>query len=59
MESKKHAFLSWIQAKLLPTLSDNVVSAIREMTENLNDFNNKFAANTGNLGMALENIENN
>lgn len=52
-EEEKHTFLSWIQAKLLPTLSDNVVGAIREMTGNLTEFNKAFAINTGDLGTAL------
>lgn len=56
VESNKHAFLSWIQATLLPTLSDNVVGAIREMTGNLENFNKEFAQNTGNLGRALEKV---
>lgn len=56
VESGKHVFLSWIQKKLLPTLSDNVVGAIREMTENLNNFNSEFAENTGNLGTALAKV---
>lgn len=56
VESNKHTFLSWIQAKLLPTLSDNVVGAIREMAENLNNFNAEFAQNTGNLGSALAKV---
>jgi ABC-type transporter Mla subunit MlaD len=56
VESDKHGFLSWIQAKLLPTRSDNVVDAIREMTENLNNFNEEFAENTGNLRSALEKV---
>ena len=55
-ESNKHTFLSWIQKTLLPILSDNVVSAIREMSENLNGFNREFATNTGNLGTALEKV---
>jgi len=55
-ECNKHTFLSWIQAKLLPTLSDNVVGAIREMTGNLENFNKEFAQNTGNLGSALEKV---
>lgn len=53
VEKEKHTFLSWIQAKLLPTLSDNVVGAIREMTGNLTEFNKAFAINTGDLGTAL------
>ncbi|MDR3140785.1 MAG: hypothetical protein LBU37_03540 [Tannerellaceae bacterium] len=56
VESSKHKFLSWIQAKLLPTLSDNVVGAICKMTKNLNNFNSKFAENTGNLSSALEKV---
>lgn len=56
LESNKHTLLSWIQAKLLPTLSDNVVGAIREMTSNLDNFNKEFAHNTGNLGTALTQV---
>lgn len=56
LESRKHVFLSWIQAKLLPTLSDNVVGAIREMTGKLEHFNKEFAQNTGNLGSALDKV---
>jgi len=53
VESNKHTFLSWIQSRLLPTLSDNVVGAIREMAENLTKFNEIFSENIGNLGEAL------
>ena len=56
VENHKHAFLSWIQKELLPTLSDNVVGAIREMTGNLENFNKEFAENTGNLGTALAKV---
>ena len=56
VESDKHTFLSWIQAKLLPTLSDNVVGAIREMTGNLTEFNKAFSDNTSNLGDALSKV---
>jgi hypothetical protein len=56
VESDKHAFLSWIQATLLPTLSDNVVGAIREMTGNLTSFNRQFSDNTSNLGAALAKV---
>jgi len=55
-ESDKHTFLSWIQAKLLPTLSDNVVGVIREMTGNLENFNKEFSDNTSNLGEALAKV---
>lgn len=56
VESNKNTFLSWIQAKLLPTLSDNVVGAIRELTGNLENFNKEFAENTGNLGTAIKKV---
>lgn len=56
VESDKHVFLSWIQAKLLPTLSDNVVGTIREMVGNLTEFNKAFSDNTSNLGEALAKV---
>lgn len=56
VENDKHNFLSWIQAKLLPTLSDNVVGAIREMTGNLENFNKEFSDNTTNLSEALAKV---
>lgn len=55
-EINKHTFLNWIQAKLLPTLSDNVLGAVREMTGNLDNFNKEFSKNTGNLGSSLEKV---
>lgn len=56
VEQGKQTFLSWIQSRLLPTLSDNVVGAIREMTGNLEKFNKEFATNTGDLGEALAKV---
>ena len=56
LEANQHTFLSWIQAKLLPTLSDNVVGAIREMTNNLTEFNKAFSDNTSNLAEALAKV---
>lgn len=56
VEQGKQTFLSWIQSRLLPTLSDNVVGAIREMTGNLENFNKEFATNTGDLGEALAKV---
>lgn len=55
-EANEHTFLSWIQAKLLPTLSDNGASVIREMTSNLAQFNETFSDNTSNLGEALAKV---
>jgi ABC-type transporter Mla subunit MlaD len=56
VERNKHEFLSWIQKELLPTLSDNVVGAIREMAGNLTAFNKEFSNNTSNLGKALTKV---
>jgi uncharacterized protein YoxC len=57
VESDKHTFLSWLQAKFLPMLSDNIiVGAIRTMTENLTAFNKEFATNTGNIETAFEKV---
>ena len=56
VENSKHQFFTWIQKTLLPTLSDNVVGAIREMTGNLDSFNQQFAKNTGNLSNALDKV---
>lgn len=56
VDENKHSFLSWIQAKLLPTLSDNVASAIKEMAGNLTAFNKEFSDNTSNLGDALAKV---
>ena len=53
VERNKHTFLSWIQANLLPTLSDNVVGAIQEMGVSLEYFNSQFSDNTSNLAVAL------
>lgn len=55
-EVNKHTFLSWIQAKLMPKLSDNVVGAIRDMTGNLTNFNDVFSNNVRNLDVALGKI---
>lgn len=55
-EDNKNLFLSWIQAKLLPKLSDNMVGALREMTVNLSDFNERFEANISGLDDALSKV---
>jgi len=52
-EERKHNFLSWIQAELLPVLSTDAMSAINQMTANLADFNETFARNAQELNSAL------
>jgi hypothetical protein len=55
-EKNKHGFLSWVQAKLLPILTTDAMSAISKMTENLASFNDAFAQNTEDLKLALTEI---
>lgn len=56
LDRNKNAFLSWIQIKLLPTLSGNATSAIYTLQQNLSTFNQTFAANIKGLGEAFFSI---
>jgi hypothetical protein len=56
VESDKHCFLSWIQATLLPSLSDNVADTLERMSRNLSAFNDTFSSNTSDLGQALSQV---
>lgn len=56
VESNKHIFLSWIQAKLLPNLTNDTVQTLEKMSQNLTVFNNTFSDNTSNLGEALAKV---
>lgn len=55
-EKNKNIFLSWIQAKLLPSLSNSVVDTLEKMSRNLANFNETFAANTRELSGALAQV---
>jgi len=55
-EKNKHLFLSWIQGKLLPSLSNDVAQTLEKMSQNLVSFNNEFSTNTSNLGNALSKV---
>jgi len=55
-EKNKHIFLSWIQAKLLPKLTDSIAQTLEKMSHNLVAFNAKFSSNTTELGRALANV---
>jgi type II secretory pathway pseudopilin PulG len=55
-EHNKHIFLSWMQVKLLPTLSNDTAQTLEKMSQNLVAFNNTFAENTGSLGTALAKV---
>ena len=49
VEKNKNTFLSWMQAELLPNISNNTSSALVRMTKNLSNFNSAFAENTKDL----------
>lgn len=56
VEKKKHNFLSWIQAKLLPEMPDNMSSVVLKLTGNLTEFNKSFSSNADRLNRTLESI---
>lgn len=56
VEHNKHQFLSWIQAKLLPNLSNDTAQTLEKMSQNLVAFNNTFSSNTNELGKALSQV---
>ena len=55
-EEKKNGFLSWLQAELLPQMSNDLGQVIFQMQRNLTRFNNTFAANTSQLDNVLKGI---
>jgi hypothetical protein len=55
-ERNKNIFLSWIQARLLPTLSDNVSVTLERMSQNLAEFNNTFASNILQLNQTFDTV---
>ena len=56
VEKNKNTFLSWMQAELLPNISNNTSSALVRMTENLSNFNNTFSQNTKDLRITLTRV---
>lgn len=56
VESDKHNFLSWIQAKLLPEMPDNMSSVIMRMTGDLSKFNQAFEKNAEKLKNTLDSV---
>lgn len=55
-ERNKHVFLSWIQANLLPVLSNDTAQTLERMSKNLVAFNNTFSSNTEELGKTLSQV---
>lgn len=55
-EKNKHVFLSWMQANLLPNLTNDTAQTLERMSNNLVAFNNTFSNNTAELGKALSQV---
>ncbi|WP_163218090.1 hypothetical protein [Bacteroides sp. 224] len=53
-EKGKNIFLSWIQAELLPELSNDTTAVLEKMVRNLTGFNNTFSENTHELRATLQ-----
>jgi hypothetical protein len=56
VESKKHAFYTFLQTELLPVLNKNVNSTIYELQRNLTVFNETFTHNADRFEVFLESI---
>lgn len=54
LERNKNVFYSWVQAELLPALSQNSNSAFHLLSSNLRLFNDTFSENTANLDNTLQ-----
>ncbi|MDR1403049.1 MAG: hypothetical protein LBJ60_05025 [Tannerellaceae bacterium] len=54
VEKRKNAFLSWMQAELLPKLSSDATAALEKMARNLTGFNHTFSENTRELKTTLQ-----
>lgn len=53
VERKKHDFLTWMQAELLPKLSNDMGDVLATVTTNLSSFNRTFAKNARDLNTTL------
>jgi hypothetical protein len=56
VESKKHAFYTFLQTELLPVLNKNVNSTIYELQRNLTNFNETFTHNADRFEVFLESV---
>ena len=55
-EKNKHVFLSWMQAALLPNLTNDTAQTLERMSSNLVSFNKTFSSNTAELGRTLSQV---
>lgn len=56
VEQRKHEFLSWMQATLLPEMPDNMSSVVQKLAGNLSKFNKSFGENADKLNQTLDKI---
>lgn len=56
VEESKNNFLSWMQEKLLPQLSNDTASVLLKMTQDLSDFNKTFAQNNAQFTATLSKV---
>jgi hypothetical protein len=56
VESKKHAFYTFLQTELLPVLDKNVNSTIHELQRNLTNFNDGFKSNVDKFDGFMESV---
>lgn len=56
VEQRKHEFLSWMQATLLPEMPDNMSAVVQKLAGNLSNFNKAFSKNADKLNQTLEQI---
>lgn len=55
-EKNKHVFLSWMQAAMLPNLTNDTAQTLERMSTNLVNFNKTFSSNTKELGTTLQQV---
>ena len=56
LEMGKNTFLTWMQAELLPNLSNDTAQTLGKMANNLTNFNRTFAVNTRELKETLSTV---
>lgn len=56
VEQKKHSFISWLQAELLPKISTDFSSAIIQLGHDLSGFNSTFSGNANLLRQTISEI---
>lgn len=59
MLKSKSQFLSWIQTRVMPKMTDDLTGALSKMAQDLNLFNSTFAENTKELKATLSQVSEN